>query len=119
MVHSPLYGQLPVRQFYPALFADTSQSQLTMRGVLEGSTPGGSPLIALWFHFDWILKSGEPAPFDVVDILELDTSGRITDLHIVYDTAGLRAAFERSSVGRSGIPQAPDYQVSAPNKSSA
>jgi hypothetical protein len=68
-----------------------------MRGALKGSTPDGAPLIALWFHFDWILKSGEPAPFDVVDVLELDTSGRITDLHIIYDTAGLRAAFERSA----------------------
>jgi steroid delta-isomerase len=96
-VHSPLYGQLPAREFYSRLFADTSRSQLTMRGVLEGSSAVGTPLVGLWFHFDWMLKSGEPAPFEVVDILELDASGRITNLHIIYDTAGLRAAFERST----------------------
>lgn len=94
-VHSPLYGQLPASDFYPALFADTAQSHLTLRGVTQGSTPGGAPLVTIWFHFDWQLASGQHAPFDAVDVLELDPSGRIATLHIVYDTAAIRPIFEQ------------------------
>jgi SnoaL-like protein len=97
MVHSPLYGILPAGDFYAKLFADTDDAQLTMRGVLRGNTPAGTPLIAIWFHFDWILRSGEPAPFDVVDVLKLDDAGKIATLHIVYDTTGVRPAFTRST----------------------
>jgi hypothetical protein len=99
VVDSPLYGRMPATDFYAALFADTSQSELTMLGVLDGTTPDGAPLIALWFHFDWTLKSGEPAPFDAVDVLELDAAGKIISLHIIYDTARVCAAFRRSASG--------------------
>jgi hypothetical protein len=50
--------------------------------------------VTFWFHFDWRLPSGRPAPFDVVDVAELDAQGRITSLHIVYDTVDVRPAFE-------------------------
>lgn len=32
LVHSPLYGLLPATDFFPALFADTAESRLTLRG---------------------------------------------------------------------------------------
>jgi hypothetical protein len=105
-VHSPLYGPVPASDFYPALFADTAQSHLTLRGVTQGSTPGGAPLVTIWFHFDWQLPSGRHAPFDAVDVLELDPSGRITALHIVYDTAAIRLVFEQET-GRSSWRQHP------------
>lgn len=93
-VESPLYGTLPAAEFYPALFADTGQSRLTLRTTMEGRL-GDLPVISFWFDFDWTLASGEPAPFTVVDVAELDAAGLITTLHIVYDTAPIRAAFER------------------------
>lgn len=97
LVHSPLYGPTPARQFYPALFGDTSQSLLTLLGVTHGAKADGTPLVSIWFHFDWRLPSGRPAPFDVVDVLELTTDGRVAALHIVYDTADVRPAFEQDT----------------------
>ncbi len=90
VVHSPLYGVRPASEFYPLLFADTAESRLTLRRTLRD----GDDAIAFWFDFDWTLSDGTPAPFSVVDVAELDADGRIRDLHIVYDTAPLRAAFD-------------------------
>lgn len=97
LVHSPLYGPLPAARFFPALFADTAESRLTLRGVTQGSTAQGTPLVTIWFHFDWRLPSGQRAPFDVVDVLELAADGRIAALHIVYDTADVRPVFENET----------------------
>ncbi|WP_424217167.1 nuclear transport factor 2 family protein (plasmid) [Streptomyces sp. BI20] len=94
VVHSPLYGPRPAREFYPALFADTGSSRLIPRGTTEGRTVDGGRLVAFWFGFDWTLASGAPAPFDVVDLAELDADGRIATLRIVYDTVTVRPAFE-------------------------
>jgi hypothetical protein len=94
VVDSPLYGTMPAADFYPALFADTGQSRLTLRTTMTGALDG-LPVVSFWFDFDWTLASGEPAPFTVVDVAELDAAGLVTTLHIVYDTARIRAAFER------------------------
>lgn len=105
LVHSPLYGPTPAAEFYPALFADTGRSELTSRGVAEGRTADGRRLVSFWFHFAWRLASGAEAPFDAVDLAELDDDGRITALHIVYDTVTVRPIFEaersRSDAGTS------------------
>lgn len=92
LVHSPLYGTVPATEFYPRLFADTRKATLTLRATLDG--PGR---VAFWFHFDWTLADGTPAPFDVVDIAEFDDAGRIDALHIIYDTVRVRPAFEKAS----------------------
>ena len=94
MVDSPLYGKMPAAEFYPALFADTAESALTPRATMSGGT-AEQPVVSFWFDFDWTLANGEPAPFTVVDVAELDGDGLIEALHIVYDTAPIRAAFER------------------------
>jgi hypothetical protein len=117
VVHSPLYGTLPAVDFYPRLFLDTRDARLTLRAVLhgagagvpargsvgvtadEGGVPGvpgavpGPELVAFWFDFDWTLADGTPAPFEAVDLAELDAEGRIRALHIVYDTFRVRPAF--------------------------
>lgn len=95
MVDSPLYGRLPAGEFYPALFRDTASSKLTLRSSMSGITKTGAPMVAFWFDFDWTLADGTPAPFTVVDVAELGPDGDIVELHIVYDTAPLRADFER------------------------
>ena len=93
-VHSPLYGPLPAAEFYPRLLADTGRSELHLRGVTSDG-----PLVSIWFRFDWTLPSGSAADFECVDMLELDEDGLITALHIFYDTATNRQAFERETGG--------------------
>lgn len=93
VVSSPLYGDLPASEFYPLLFADTAQSVLTLRKTLH-DLDGTESTIAFWFDFAWTLADGTPAPFTAVDVAELDDTGRITHLHIVYDTHPIRAAWE-------------------------
>ena len=96
-VDSPLYGIVPARDFYPRLFRDTAQSRLTLRSVMLGQTTDGRPTVAFWFDFDWTLSDGTRARFTVVDVAELDEEERIETLHILYDTAPLRAGFEALS----------------------
>ena len=94
VVQSPLYGTLPAVEFYPALFADTASATLTLLGTMRGTSVEGKALLSFLFHFDWVLPNGTPAPFDVVDIAELDDDGLISGLRIVYDTVDVRPAFE-------------------------
>jgi SnoaL-like domain len=97
VVYSPLYGSVPAAAFYPALFGDTSRASLTLRGITSGTSTAGASLVGLWFHFAWRLGDGRDAPFDVVDMLELDPDGLITSLHILYDTVEVRPAFEAAA----------------------
>jgi hypothetical protein len=97
LVHSPLYGPTAASDFFPALFGDTAESRLTLRGVAQGTTPDGTPLVSIWFRFDWQLPSGHRASLDVVDVLELAADERIAALHIVYDTADVRPVFEQET----------------------
>jgi hypothetical protein len=94
IVHSPLYGTLPATEFYPTLFADTSSATLTLLGTMRGTSAAGRPLLSFLFHFDWVLPGGTAAPFDVVDIAELDDDGLIRSIRIIYDTVDVRPAFE-------------------------
>jgi hypothetical protein len=94
LVHSPLYGPRPAAEFYPALFADTSRANLTLKSVMRGEDVNGAPTVSFWFHFDWRLPSGVATPFDVVDVATLAPDGKIQELHIIYDTVDVRSAFE-------------------------
>jgi SnoaL-like domain len=100
VVHSPLYGPQRPEDFYRALFADTSQANLTLKSAMRGVDVSGQTTVSFWFHFDWRLPSGAAAPFDVVDVATLCPNGLIKDLHIIYDTVDVRPAFE-AEVGRS------------------
>jgi ketosteroid isomerase-like protein len=92
-VNSPLYGVVPAREFYPRLFRDTARSTLRLRSVMVGETESRAT-VGFWFDFDWTLSDGTRALFTVVDVAELDQDGRIRTLHILYDTAPLRAGFD-------------------------
>ena len=69
--------------------------------MMQGTAADGTPLVSIWFHFDWQLPGGRRAPFDVVDVLELDHGGHIAALRIVYDTADIRPIFEQETGRRS------------------
>lgn len=94
VVSSPLYGSLPASDFFPGLFADTSQATLTPQATMTGTDSDGGPVVSFWFHFDWRLPSGTAAPFDVCDIARLAADGRIRELNLIYDTVDVRPAFE-------------------------
>ena len=94
VVHSPLYGPLPATEFFPTLFADTGQADLKLKSVMQGHDSSGRVTLSFWFHFDWRLPSGVPAPFDVVDVATLDDDDQITALWLVYDTVEVRPKFE-------------------------
>ncbi len=96
LVHSPLYGPLPAAEFYQTLFSDTAAARPQLLGTTQGSTVDGRPLASIWFRFEWELPTGQQVTFDVVDLLEL-AGDRITALHIVYDTADVRPAFEEAT----------------------
>ena len=99
IVHSPLYGARPATEFYPALFADTSQANLTLKSVMRGEDQTGQMTVSFWFHFDWRLPSGAAAPFEVVDVATVGADGKIQELHIIYDTVDVRPAYE-AEVGK-------------------
>jgi len=101
IVHSPLYGTLPATEFYPTLFADTSSAEVTLLGTMRGTSVEGRALLSFLFHFDWVLPGGTAAPFDVVDVAELDDAGLISSIRIVYDTVDVRPAFEADTGKRS------------------
>jgi ketosteroid isomerase-like protein len=94
VVHSPLYGPRAPGDFYPALFADTSEANLTLKSVMTGQDQSGRTVVSFWFHFGWLLPSGAAAPFDVVDVATIGPDGKIAELHIVYDTVDVRPVFE-------------------------
>jgi hypothetical protein len=96
IVDSPLYGQQAASDFYPALFADTAASVLTLRKTMLSAD---AATIAFWFDFDWVLANGTPAPFTVVDIAELGENGLIQRLHIVYDTHPIRDSWVEQNRG--------------------
>jgi hypothetical protein len=101
VVHSPLYGTLPATEFYPTMFADTASAKLTLLGTMRGTSSDGRALLSFLFHFDWVLPGGTAAPFDVVDVAELDDDGLISSIRIIYDTVDVRPAFEADTGKRS------------------
>ena len=92
IVHSPLYGAVPARQFYPTLFADTAEIRLRLRRIFRDD----GEAVAFWFDFSWVLAEGTSASSTIVDIAELTNDGLIASLYIVYDASPIRGDFEQS-----------------------
>ena len=84
IVESPIYGVKKASVFYRELQNDTSKSELKLKGIFEQND---SNTIALYFLYKWTLKNNKIVEFDVVDIIDINTEGKITKLKIIYDTA--------------------------------
>lgn len=93
MVHSPLYGDVPAKDFYTRLFGDTRQSDISLLNIFESRE--NKYIAAVHFKYHWLLKNGTPTHFECVDVFKFDESGKIDDLTIIYDTSKLRSAFEQ------------------------
>ncbi len=87
-VTSPIYGNMPAKDFYQGLMQDTNTSKLKLDGVF--AEDNGSRLIVL-FDYDWTLKNGKNVLFKVSDVFEFDNQGKVEKLTIIYDTVLSRA----------------------------
>lgn len=87
IVDSPIYGHKKANEFYHELNNDTSNSELQLKGVFEEDNSNN---LALYFTYKWTLKNGRKVEFDVVDIIEFNTSNKILRLKIIYDTVTAR-----------------------------
>lgn len=98
VVVSPLYGTMPAEPFYRELFADTNRSVTQPLHVFEAKDNAS---VALHFRYAWTLRSGKVVEFECVDVFELTLArDRFAKLTIIYDTAPLKADFEKSQAAR-------------------
>jgi hypothetical protein len=96
LVYSPMYGKMPARDFYSAYFAETTNVDVALLGILgQGQGTTGQMVTGYWAKFDWVLPTGVHAPFEAVAIMELDNQGLIDKFHIIMDTAFIRPTFEK------------------------
>lgn len=87
IVDSPIYGVKSAQEFYYKLKDDTKASILVLKGIFNDEK---NQNIALYFSYNWTLKSNEIVNFDVVDIIEFDVQNKIKTLKIIYDTVSAR-----------------------------
>ena len=92
MVDSPLYGIKKADEFYRELNSDTSNSELSLKGIFEENDSNN---LALYFTYKWTLKNNKKVEFDVVDIIEFDNQNKISKLKIIYDTVTARKLVEQ------------------------
>lgn len=84
VIVSPVYGEVPVGEFYRKLFADT------VRAVVDIHTIYAAPAeIGRWaahFAYTWERKDGSLVVTDLVDLFTFDEgSGKIGRLKIIFD----------------------------------
>ncbi|WP_439534861.1 nuclear transport factor 2 family protein [Polymorphobacter sp.] len=87
-VSSPVYGGVPVADFYRRLFADTAHASVAIHTLFTAERK-----IAAHFAYHWEMKSGARTTTDLVDIFDFAPgSDRITHLQIIFDTAKIGKA---------------------------
>jgi len=87
-VSSPVYGGVPVADFYRRLFADTASAEVKIRNIFSAEHQ-----LAAHFGYRWALKSGAKTETDLVDIFDfMAGSDKISHLQIVFDTAKIGLA---------------------------
>ena len=92
IVHSPLYGDRPARDFYNDLINDTTASTISLLNTF--TNPKKPNIYAAHFRYDWTLKDGSKTNFECIDIFHFDKQSKITELTIIYDTHKLRSIFD-------------------------
>ena len=92
IIHSPLYGDVLAKIFFTDLFADTSQSEISLLNTFTNLEKPG--LFAAHFRYFWILKNGAETSFECIDIFQFDEQGKIKEMTIIYDTWHIRDGFK-------------------------
>ena len=84
LVHSPLYGLMPHKEFYKTLFDNTYRTKVELKNFFSNSHLGNA-MAAHLFYVGGI--NGQPAEqFECVDIFDLDSENKIKKLTIIRDT---------------------------------
>jgi hypothetical protein len=91
IIHSPLYGERPARDFYRELMTDTMASTISLLNIFIN--PENANIYAAHFKYDWTLKDGTKTNFECIDIFQFDQQKKIRELTIIYDTHELRSIF--------------------------
>jgi ketosteroid isomerase-like protein len=87
-VSSPVYGGVPVADFYRRLFADTATASVHLHTIFESQNK-----LAAHFTYHWQLKSGPKTTTDLVDLFDFaPESEKVTHLQIIFDTAKIGKA---------------------------
>lgn len=87
-VSSPVYGGVPVADFYRRLFADTASAEVELRTIFTAEHQ-----LAAHFAYRWVLHSGARTHTDLVDIFDFTPgSNKISHLQIIFDTAKIGKA---------------------------
>lgn len=87
-ISSPVYGGVPVADFYRRLFADTALATVHIHTVFEAEDK-----LAVHFTYHWEMKSGAKTTTDLVDLFEFaPNSAQISHLQIIFDTAKIGKA---------------------------
>lgn len=91
VIVSPVYGEVPVKDFYQKLFADTVSTVVNIHTVYASADHPYR--LAAHFAYRWDRKDGSTLVTDLVDLFEFsEQSGKIARLKIVFDPgSGSRA----------------------------
>ncbi len=92
IVHSPLYGDMPAKDFFKSLVADTNKSDISLIDIFNSIDKLDT--CAAHFRYHWTLKDGTATSFECVDVFQLNELGKIKMLTIIYDTHKTRSFFD-------------------------
>ena len=89
-VSSPVYGGVPVADFYRQLFADTRSASVDLKRIYESKS--GAHLAA-HFSYRWERNDGTRTHCDLVDLFDFAPgTQKIAHLTIIFDTARIGKA---------------------------
>lgn len=85
LVSSPVYGGVPVADFYRKLLADTAEARVSVHQVYVGTDAPDQ--LAASFDYYWAMTDGRRTQVQLVDLFEFRPgSDKIQHLTIVFDT---------------------------------
>ncbi len=89
-VTSPVYGGVPVADFYRRLFADTVAVEVTLREIYTGEN---GERLAAHFDYRWERTDGTKTACALVDLFDFAPGTALIDhLTIIFDTARIGKA---------------------------
>ena len=90
LVTSPVYGGVPVAEFYRRLFADTHSAAVDLKHIY---TSADGAHFAAHFDYRWERLDGTRTRCDLVDLFDFAPGiNRVAHLTILFDTARIGRA---------------------------
>ncbi len=96
---SPISGKQPAADFYAYVMRVTSDRKMALKTIFVGTS--NPRQAAVHVAYTRTVADGQPATIEGVDIFELTEDGsKISAITIIYDTAPVRAEFDRPGARR-------------------